>query len=104
MDGRKPPSKYFPFPLSQMFSNFVNDEIKIFSASAAACWLSGRPNSGASTVFRTNPAGIQSIRYVTKRNEAGKVLHTNKKQHLHLCSKEIYAKHGFNMYMYKNKT
>jgi len=62
MDGRKPPSKYCPFPLSQMFSIVDKDEIKIFSASAAACWFARRPNSGASTVFRTNEAGTKSRR------------------------------------------
>ena len=56
IDGLKPPSKYRPFPLSQMFSIFDRDDIKTFSAAAAACWFSGRPNTGASTVCRTKGA------------------------------------------------
>lgn len=62
MDGRKPPSKYRPFPLSQMFSILDRDDIKVFSASAAACWFSGRPSNGASTVFRTNLARAKTSR------------------------------------------
>lgn len=62
MEGRKPPSKYCPSSLSQMFSIVDREDIKTFSASAAACLFSGRPNNGASTVFRTNPARAKTSR------------------------------------------
>lgn len=62
MDGWKPPSKNRPFPLSQMFSIFDKDDTKVFSASAAASWFSGRPNTGASTVFKTNAARTRTRR------------------------------------------
>lgn len=50
MDGRKPPSKNFPFPLSQMDSIVDKEDDKSVSASAAACGFDGSPNTGASTV------------------------------------------------------
>lgn len=62
MEGRKLPSKNGPSPLSQIFSIVDRDDTKTFSASAAACALSGRPNNGANTVFRTYPARAKTSR------------------------------------------
>lgn len=55
-----------------MFSIVDKDLIKIFSASAAFCWFSRRPNSGASTVFRTNPAGTKSRRLCHQKRGSSK--------------------------------
>jgi hypothetical protein len=56
MDGRKPPSRKRPFPFSQIDSIFDRDKDKSFSLTAAACGFRGRPNTGASTLLRINPA------------------------------------------------
>jgi hypothetical protein len=45
-----------------MFSIVDRDDVKTFSASAAASLFSGRPKNGASTVFRTNPAREKASR------------------------------------------
>lgn len=79
MEGRKPPSKYRPSPWSQMFSIVDRDDTKTFSASAAACLLSGRPKNGASTVFRTYPARTKTSRLGhEKRGSGRKIAHKRK--------------------------
>jgi hypothetical protein len=58
-----------------MFSIVDRDDVKTFSASAAACLFSGRPNNGASTVFRTNPARAKASR-LGHEKKSRKNLHT----------------------------